>query len=153
MTRMISIADLKGKKVFSMSGEPLFEEPITKSTVQPLVFSPQISVQQPAINIPPTVVNVEPIDLLPITTAMEDMKDAILHGIAGIEHPTPFVNVEPADLSPLTEAMTQLAEAAKVRPPGHSEAIIKLLSDIASRPQATGKQPCGRQPMTSCVKQ
>jgi hypothetical protein len=134
---MINTADLKGKKVFSASGEPLFEEPVAKSTQQPFIFSPQITVQSPEINIPATVVNVDSPDLSP---AIEAITDAILQGMSAITIPAPEITIEapqPVDMAPVAKAMSALAGVMREAnsKPDHGEAIIGLLSAIASKPQ------------------
>jgi hypothetical protein len=94
---------------------------------------PEIIVQAPAVT-------VQAPDMQPIADAISDMRDTILESIRPVIIPAPTVNFEPqqaVDFAPLSEAMHEIAEAVKSKP-DHSEAIIELLSVIASRPQTTG---------------
>lgn len=140
MTRTINTADLKGKKVFSISGEPLFEEPIAKSIPQ-IMFSPEITIQQPEIHIPPTVVYVDAPDLKPVIEAMEGVKDAVLAGMGSIEISAPTINIEttPPDMTPIANAMNSIAGVVQEisNRADHSEAIKNLLQQIADKPQVS----------------
>lgn len=149
MTRVISIADLKDQKAFSTSGEPLFEEPITKSIPQ-ITFSPEITIQQPEIHVPPTIVYVDAPDLKPVAEAMKGMKDAVLAGISSMEIPAPAINIEttpptinietiPPDMTPIANAMHAIAGVFQEisNKADHSEAIKDLLQQIADKPQVS----------------
>ena len=158
MTRTIRKSDLEGKSAFDSDGKPLFEsvateEPVSTPAIPTPVAPPVVNVAPPIVNVAPAEVTVRPEiivqapavtvqapDMQPIADAISDMRDSILESIQPVVVPAPTVNFEPqpaADFSPLSEAMREIAEAVKSKP-DHSEAIIGLLSMIASRPQTTG---------------
>jgi len=111
----------------------IVEAPIINVAPSDVIIRPEIIVQ-------PQTVTVAAPDMQPIADAISDMRDTILESIRPVVIPAPIVNFEPqqaVDFAPLSEAMHEIAEAVKNKP-DHSEAIIGLLSAIASRPHTTG---------------
>lgn len=139
MKRTISLEDAKLLKAVREDGTPLVAPGKQQESVQqPIVVQPSITlnpeIKSPVSEQPQSVVHVgqpnitvQPPDLRPVAEAIsKSLSNA----------PTPTVLQAPApDLTPVAEAINKAMVAVGTRP-DHSEQIVGLLQQIASRPQS-----------------